>query len=790
MKQWSVPRKYNLAFGLTLLIMGGIAALAYGSLVRVRQANQAINHTQTVTDSIHTVLSALKDAETGQRGYLLTGKPGYLEPYNTALANLDADLNKLAQLTAGHPVHQRNIHQLRQLSQEKLAELKQTIQLRQTQGLPAALAIVKTDEGKQVMDKIRVLHREIDQEELRLLGIRLQKQQQSANQASGLILGGTALEALAVSLIILALNRKAQNLKQSQASLQILNQDLEKRVETRTTELSQLNQQLVQEIQDRQVIELNLKERMAEVYDLYNNAPCGYQSLNEQGDYVEINDTALDWLGYTRSEMIPQKNFADLLTPDSVATFYHNFGLLKSGACQRGSAEFDLLRKDGTILPVSVNSTAVRDTTGNFMITRCTLNDIRDRKQAENALRESERRWRSVLENVRLVVIGLDIHGNIEFANPFFLELTGYSEAEVIGERWFNKFLPLHHRPKLETAFHEVLEKNFHPYYQNPILTKAGQERLIAWNNTILRDLAGQVIGTLSIGEDITQRIAVEQLKNEFISIVSHELRTPLTSIRGSLGLIATGALDHQPVQLRRMIEIAATDTERLVRLVNDILDLEHLESGKIVLEKAVHDVSTLFQQSLEIMQPIADAAQVTLVGEPISAQVWGDGDRIIQTLTNLLSNAVKFSPPDGTVTLSAKQIESLPEQSLICAIPSQLSSAGEQEIWAASTHSHTSLLFQVADRGRGIPPEKLDSIFGRFQQVDASDSRSKGGTGLGLAICRSIIEQHGGYIWAESLWGEGSTFSFILPPEMPQHITVDRRKRLTTPQENTTPAY
>jgi PAS domain S-box-containing protein len=787
MKRWSVPRKYNLAFGLALMIMTGIAALSYGSLLQIKRANQAVTHTQTVMDSVDSILSTLKDAETGQRGYLLTGKPGYLEPYNTALGDLNLRIDKVSQLTVDSSIQQKNVQQLRRLVQMKLAELERTIQLRKTQGLPAALAVVATDEGKQVMDQIRVLHSVMDQEELRLLASRSQQQESSAHQAANLIVGGTVLEALALGLIVLALNRKAQNLRQSQANLQDLNRDLEHRVQLRTTELSQINQQLVSEISEREKVECELKMRMAEIYDLYNNAPCGYQSLNESGNYVEINDTALHWLGYTREEMMQGKNFTDVLTPVGIATFQKNFAMLKAGFCKQGSADFEIVCKDGTTLPVSVNSIALRDKEGNFISTRCTLNDMRDRKRAENILRESERRWRSLLEDVRLVVIGLDLQGRVEFANPFFLELTGYAHSEVIGQHWFTKFLPLHHRPKLQTAFREILENDFHPHYQNPIVTKTGQERLIAWNNTLLKDAEGTVMGTLSIGEDITQRIAVEQLKNEFISIVSHELRTPLTSIRGSLGLIATGALKEHPAQLQRMIEIAATDTERLVRLVNDILDLEHLESGKIVLEKAIHDVSTLIQQSLEVMQASADAAQVTLVAEASAIQLWVDGDRIIQTLTNLLSNAIKFSPPGSTIKLSVKALEHLPDDNAIqCFGPPQNMSPIQQEDWIAAIHSNTNVLFQVTDQGRGIPAEKLDTIFGKFQQVDASDSRSKGGTGLGLAICRSIIEQHGGYIWAESTWGQGSIFYFTLPAQIPQQLVRRAGETMTEPHSPT----
>jgi signal transduction histidine kinase len=181
------------------------------------------------------------------------------------------------------------------------------------------------------------------------------------------------------------------------------------------------------------------------------------------------------------------------------------------------------------------------------------------------------------------------------------------------------------------------------------------------------------------------------------------------------------------------MLEIAASDTERLVRLVNDILDLDRLESNKVELIKQSCDAAALMRQSVETLQPLTEKNQITLSLSSPEIQIWAEPDRIIQTLVNLLSNAIKFSPPNSTVTLSASSLADR-------------------------------VLFQVKDQGRGIPADKLDTIFGRFQQVDASDSRQKGGTGLGLAICRSIVQQHGGRIWVESELGKGSTFYFTLP--------------------------
>ncbi|MGI0483962.1 ATP-binding protein [Pantanalinema rosaneae CENA516] len=260
-----------------------------------------------------------------------------------------------------------------------------------------------------------------------------------------------------------------------------------------------------------------------------------------------------------------------------------------------------------------------------------------------------------------------------------------------------------------------------------------------------------QAIAVGTIVLDITERKKIEQIKNEFIGIVSHELRTPLAAIQLSLGLLKTGIYNQKPDKFQRMIEIALIDTNRLVNLVNDILDLERLESGRAVLEKTRCPAIDLMQQAVDSVQVLATQQHITLTVVPTDIAVWAAADAILQTLTNLLSNAIKFSPSGSTVWLSAKPIDAIAPPS---SPPSSLSSPSP------------AILFAVKDQGRGIPPAKLETIFERFQQVDASDSRSKGGTGLGLAICRSIVEQHGGQIWAESSPEAGSTFFFTLPRE------------------------
>jgi PAS domain S-box-containing protein len=257
----------------------------------------------------------------------------------------------------------------------------------------------------------------------------------------------------------------------------------------------------------------------------------------------------------------------------------------------------------------------------------------------------------------------------------------------------------------------------------------------VEFSSTPMFDEHGNQLGAVVMFRDVTERRAIERLKSEFVSTVSHELRTPLTSIRGALGLLSSGLLGTLPEKGQRMLHIAASNTDRLVRLINDILDLERIESGKVELLRGHVDAEAVMAQALEGVQSMGDAADVGLLLVPVAATLWGDSDRIIQTLTNLLGNAIKFSPPHTTVTLSGTTVGA-------------------------------DFVFSVVDEGRGVPAEKLETIFERFSQVDASDSRDKGGSGLGLAICQSIVHAHGGRIWAEKNEPAGSRFQFTIPLE------------------------
>ncbi len=373
---------------------------------------------------------------------------------------------------------------------------------------------------------------------------------------------------------------------------------------------------------------------------------------------------------------------------------------------------------------------------------------LQERQQAKDSLDRLSRQNELILNSAGEGIYGLNLQGETTFVNPAAARLLGREVKELIA-RWMHPILN-HSKPDgtpyqwEETPIYATLTTGVVQHVTEELFWRQdGTSFPVEYVSTPIQE-QGNIMGAVVVFKDVTERQLMERMKDEFVSVVSHELRTPLTSIRTALGMLTQGHLDAQPEKRQRMVEIAFSNTNRLVRLINDILDLERIKFGKTVMQKRSCTVADLIQQSVDAMRAMAEKAEITLTVSAIAAQVWVDPDRIIQTLTNLLSNAIKFSPQGSTVSVVA-EVAPLHDQPLTDNEPEMIRVA-------------------VKDQGKGIPPDKLEAIFERFEQLDASNAGHQGGTGLGLTICRSIIHQNGGHIWAESTVGEGSTFYITLP--------------------------
>jgi two-component system sensor histidine kinase VicK len=526
--------------------------------------------------------------------------------------------------------------------------------------------------------------------------------------------------------------------KEAEQKIRILNEQLEARVRERTAQLEAANRGLEGEITERRRAETILR-RSQERFQLLVDGVRDYAifMLDPEGCVRSWNAGAERITGF-RAEEVLGRHYACFFPPEEALQSRPGRILEITKNQGRFEEEAWRVRKDGSRFMANVVLAALSSPEGKPRGFSHITRDVTERRKAQEVLENLRLQTEMILNSVGEGICGLDEAGNCTFFNPAAERMTGWKPADLIGRK-MHTIMP-HTRgdgstlPPEECRIRRTLIEGVTNRVDDEMFwRKDGTGFPVEYVSTPIRNPHGEIRGAVVSFRDITERRAIEHLKDEFVSVAGHELRTPLTSIRGALGLIAAGLLAGNPEKMQKMLDIALRSTDRLARMVNDILDLEKLQSGCVSMSRVECDAGKLLTQAGEAMRMMGEAAGIRIEVASAVLPVRADSDRIIQVLTNLLSNAIKFSPASAVVTLAAKV-------------------------------SGSEVLFSVEDQGRGIPADQLETIFERFRQVDASDSREKGGTGLGLAICRTIIQQHGGRIWVESALGRGSTFYFTLP--------------------------
>jgi two-component system cell cycle sensor histidine kinase/response regulator CckA len=388
-----------------------------------------------------------------------------------------------------------------------------------------------------------------------------------------------------------------------------------------------------------------------------------------------------------------------------------------------------------------------------------------ERKRGEDALRMSEGRARTLFETVNLIVLGLDARGIVDYVNPFLLQLTGYTREETLGQPWVEGFIPKVEQEKMQGTFRELLKHGSHPHYQNAILTKAGEERTIAWNNTVLRDAQGRPTGTLSIGEDITEQHRLEEQfrqaqKMEAVGRlaggVAHDFNNMLTVITsyGTLLLEDLGPTDPRREDLNEILK-AATGAASLTRQLLAF-------SRQQVLELRVLDLNEVVAAAGKMLKRLIgeDIELVTVLAPDLGA-VKADPGQIEQVIMNLAVNARDAMPDGGKLTIESSNVELGADY-------------GRQH---PPVNAGTYVLLSVSDTGVGMDPVTQARLFEPF-----FTTKEKGrGTGLGLATVYGIVKQSAGFIWVYSEPGHGSAFKIYLPRvhEAPQVAPVQTSSEL-----------
>lgn len=736
--RWTLGSRSTASLVLALLLLGAVGIAALSQFQTYRRATMGVRQSLRTLNAIENVTRRLVDAETGQRGFVLTARPAYLEPLTTARAALPAEIDELDALTRADAVQHTYLATLRPLVTRKLDELAGTIELRQTGGFEAALATVETDAGKQVMDTIRATLDAMTRAEEDVLATRLRRTDDRNGRVLLALSLASTLGCLLVGGCALGLNAQSRRRLAAQAAL------AESEERLRVT-LRSIGDAVIATDADGRVVFMN---PVAELLTGWTTADAHGRPLAEV--FVIVNET-------TRATV-----------ESPVAR------VLREGITVGLANHTVLFARDGREIPIDDSAAPIRDATRVVMGVVLVFRDVTERRQfeleaahaarlqAERAesergaalLRASEERYRSLVAASMDIVWTAGPTGTFEEPQPGWEAYTGQRWPQDAGQGWALAVHPDDREPiikvweaaQLARATLEVdgrvwhaLSGEYHHCHGRgvPLLDADGAIR--QWVGMIedvheRRRTEVENARLLRVAEDARRQAeTASRAKDEFLAVLSHELRSPLQTMLTWVRLLRD-AVGEDP-KTAHGFDALAQSMRTQQALIDDLLDVSRIVSDTLTLERAPFDLTAITNACLDRIAPDATAQGLVIERQGLDRPrpVLGDAARFAQALGNVLQNSLKFTPAGGRVTI-------------------------------ASTSQDGQHAIVVRDTGDGIAPDLLVRVFDRFWQADSAKTRRHGGLGLGLAIARHLLEAQGGSIvGASDGLGRGAAFTLSL---------------------------
>jgi PAS domain S-box-containing protein len=718
--KWSIEKKTGAGLavaGLTLLLVAG---LSYRNAHSFIEASQWVSHTHDVLAELDATASAVADAQTATRGYVISGQEVFLEPYRTAAPAVRAHLDRLRALTSDNPGQQRRLAMLETAIAEELDSLQQNIDLRRREGFEAAQKRVATGIGLRQMNQVRTVVSQMKQDEEDLLKRRNLAFEMSTRKASLTFSSVIALGFLLLGGVYYVLRRDITERKRAEAELR---------------ESEERFRLLVDGVRD---------------YAVY--------MLDPTGNVASWNQGAERIKGYKANE-IHGRYFSCFYTPEDVRSGKPERELQTALTDGRYEEEGWRIRKDGSRFWASVVITALTDGAGKLRGFSKVTRDITEHKRAQEFLQESEERHRKLFDNnphptwvfdretLRFLAVNAAAVRKYGYSVDEFLTMTIKeirptedipALVESVGRLQDGKGSAgiWRHRPKDGTVIDVEITSYALNFAGRPaevvVAVDVTQRRRDEEEKRKFTDSLATTNQELELRNREVERAT--QLKSKFLASMSHELRTPLNAIVGFSELLGEETAGQLNVKQKRFVDHIKHGSTHLLQLINDILDLSKIEAGQLELRCEDFQVQDALPEVLSTIRPLAMAKNIQVQHKAGTVlPVYADRVRFKQILYNLLSNAVKFTPKEGRIDIDCAE-------------------------------SENAVRISVTDNGIGIRPEDQKVVFEEFRQVEVNTDAASEGTGLGLAITKRLVEQQGGKISLESEPGKGSRFTFTLP--------------------------